>query len=180
MPEHRALGLAQDETIVRDHDPRWAAAYDAEATRLRLALDETPVVVEHIGSTAVPGLAAKPILDIAAGYSDLTKMNLIHTRIESLDYVFHGDQGDEGGMLFIKGSESSRTHYLHGVAIDSPQWSNYLGFRDALRASPELRGAYAALKKSLAAQFPHDRLSYLDGKAAFINKALRDLEPSSR
>ena len=114
MPEHRALGLAQDETIVRDHDPRWAAAYDAEATRLRLALDETPVVVEHIGSTAVPGLAAKPILDIAAGYSDLTKMNLIHTRIESLDYVFHGDQGNEGGMLFIKGPESSRTHTSTG------------------------------------------------------------------
>lgn len=65
MPEHPALGLAQDVTIVRDHDPRWVAAYDAEATRLRLTLDETPVVLEHIGSTAVPGLAAKPILDIA-------------------------------------------------------------------------------------------------------------------
>jgi GrpB-like predicted nucleotidyltransferase (UPF0157 family) len=114
-----------------------------------------PVEVEHIGSTAVPALPAKPIL-------------------ESIEYVFHGDQGEEGGLLFIKGPDSCRTHHLHVVALDSRQWRNYLAFRDGLRSSETLRTAFSELKKSLAAEFPEDRLSYQDAKSPFIEDALRD------
>ena len=176
MHRHPSLGLEQGKTIVKAYDPRWAIAFEDESAMLRSALGDVVVALEHVGSTAVPGLAAKPILDIVAGYSNPAKSEEMHDRVAPVGYVFHGDQGDEGGMLFIKGPESSHTHYLHAVAIDSPQWRNYLGFRDALRASPELRETYEALKKSLAAQFPQDRLAYLDAKAAFIQDALRDLQ----
>jgi GrpB-like predicted nucleotidyltransferase (UPF0157 family) len=172
MPEDPALGLARSKTIVKAHDPHWAAAFETEAASLRSALGETCVSVEHIGSTAVPGLAAKPIVDIAAGCADPSRIAEVHSLLESTGYVFHGDQGDEGGLLFIKGPQSSRTHYLHVVPIDSGQWKSYLRFRDALRASPKLREEYATLKRRLAERYPNDRLSYLEGKAGFIEGVL--------
>ena len=180
MPTQPALGLARSKTIVLPYDSRWAEAFETEATRLRSALTGVLVRLEHVGSTAVPGLSAKPILDIAATYLDASTSHEFGTALESLDYVYHGDQGEEGGLLFIKGPDSCRTHHLHLVAADSQQWKNYLGFRDALRSSEQLRRAYSGLKERLAAEFPHDRLSYQEGKSRFIDDALADLELSSR
>jgi len=176
MPEQPALGLARSRTILQAHDPRWAAVFDAEAETVRSALANTPVEVEHIGSTAVPGLHAKPILDIAVGCHDASSHAEIREALESIEYVFHGDQGEEGGLLFLKGPDSGRTHHLHVVAVDSRQWKNYLAFRDGLRSTETLRTAYSELKKSLAEEFSEDRLSYQDAKSPFIEDALRNLQ----
>jgi GrpB-like predicted nucleotidyltransferase (UPF0157 family) len=180
MPEHPPLGLARSKTILRAHDPRWATAFETEAVKLHSALGGVQVRLEHVGSTAVPGLLAKPILDIAVGYLDASETAEIQASLESAGYVFHGDEGEAGGLLFIKRPESFRTHHLHVVAAGSHQWENYLAFRDALRSSRKLRIAYAGLKRRLAAQFPYDRLSYQDGKSPFIEEALGELDASSR
>lgn len=139
---------------------------------LRSVLDETVASIEHIGSTAAPGLASKPVLDIAVGYSHASRTDEIHSRLESIGYVFHRDQGETGGLVFIKGPEARRTHYLHLVGFDSVQWRNYIRFREALRADENLREAYAALKLELARRYPDDRLSYLEGKGDFIEGVL--------
>jgi GrpB-like predicted nucleotidyltransferase (UPF0157 family) len=173
MPEHPALGLGRSKTILRPHDPRWAAAFETEAATLRSVLVNRPVEVEHIGSTAVPALSAKPILDIAVGYHDASGHAEIQAALEAVEYVFHGDQGEEGGLFFVKGPDSCRTHHLHVVAAGSSQWRSYLAFRDKLRSSKTLRTAYAELKENLTAQFPEDRVSYQDAKSPFIEDALR-------
>jgi hypothetical protein len=83
-------------------------------------------------------------------------------------YVFHRHQGEGGGLVYIKGPDACRTHYIHLVGRDSAQWRNYIRFREALRADADLRGAYRGLKQELARRYPDDRLSYLEGKGDFI------------
>jgi len=128
--------------------------------------------IEHIGSTAVPGLAAKPVLDVAVALVDPSTFAEVRRRLEICGYAYRGDLGSEGGHVFAKGPESGRTHYLHLQDAGSDQWRSYLAFRDALRKDHVRRDAYAALKKDLARRFPADRQSYLAGKAAFIRETL--------
>jgi GrpB-like predicted nucleotidyltransferase (UPF0157 family) len=92
--------------------------------------------------------------------------------LSAAGYEFRGDLGDDGGVVFAKGPESSRTHYLHLVPAGSVQWFDYVAFRDGLRENQTLRDEYAALKKELAARFPLDRPSYQKGKERFVEETL--------
>jgi GrpB-like predicted nucleotidyltransferase (UPF0157 family) len=174
-PEKPPLGLRRGTTVVCAYDARWQHEFEREATALRSLLGELTSGVEHIGSTAVPGLAAKPVVDIAIAFAGETKLAEARGRLQDAGYEDRGDQGDDGGVVFAKGPRSSRTHYLHLVAADSDQWIRYLAFRDALRRDSTRRDQYEALKKRLATRFPLDRVSYTRAKNEFIEETLAKL-----
>jgi len=167
------IGLKRHTVRIVDYDPAWAARYREEARVIRSALDALAVDVQHVGSTAVPGLMAKPILDIAVAVEALEAIPEVVRRLVATGYIDRGDAGRNGGYLLARESEPEvRVVHTHLVCRDDDQWRNYLAFRDLLRSDPEIRSDYARLKRELAAQFPNDRRSYTAGKEAFIRSAL--------
>ena len=170
------LGLTRDQVEVADSDPRWQQVFERLAAELRSALAALPARVEHVGSTAVPGLAAKPVIDIAVGVLSPLVIKRVIQLLEPLGYIYRRDEGTRGGQLFVvdeDGRPGHRIGYIHVVATDDPQWTRYLAVRDRLRADPRARADYQQLKQQLARQFPHDRIAYTAGKETFIQDLLR-------
>ena len=169
-----ALGLASGTVTLAPYDARWAEAFEDEAGRIRDALGALPADVAHVGSTAVPGLPAKPILDLMVGIAPDRDVAPYVAPLEGIGYAYRGEHGLPGRHYFVRDDASGRrTHHLHLVALGGPIWRAHLAFRDALRARPERRAAYEALKRDLAARHAGERLAYTEGKAAFIHETLR-------
>lgn len=167
------LGLASGTVVLAPHDPAWAGAFADEAGRIRAALDARPAEVAHVGSTAVPGLSAKPILDLMVGVAPDRDVAAYVAPLQAIGYAYRGEHGLPGRHYFVRDDASGRrTHHLHLVATDGAIWRAHLAFRDALRASPERRAAYEALKRDLATRHVGERLAYTEGKAAFIHETL--------
>jgi GrpB-like predicted nucleotidyltransferase (UPF0157 family) len=167
------LGLAKGTVRVAVYDARWPALYAAEAERLRdaLARNGLTLELEHSGSTAVPGLAAKPIIDILAGRApDSPRQRLIEV-VESAGYTYRGEQEIPGRDFFRRGTP--RSYHLHLTTIGSDFWRDHRTFRDRLRADPALRDEYATLKLELARRYPTDRPMYIDAKGPFVLRVLR-------
>lgn len=156
---------------MREYDPRWATEFEHEAGVLSRLLGPLVTAIEHVGSTSVPGLAAKPIIDIALAFESRQQLDEARRALRSAGYHDVGDFGERGGVIIAKGPRSRRTHALHLVDARSDQWRGYLAFRDRLRRDTALRERYATLKRELAARFPFDRASYLAGKVEFIADA---------
>ena len=157
------------------HDASWPVKFEAERSLLEATL--APWLagpIEHIGSTAVAGLAAKPVIDIMAAVHSLEASRPAIAAAAQSGYVYYPYQAD-AMHWFCKPSPSLRTHHLHLVPIASPLWAQRLRFRDALRDSATLAAQYAAHKLQLAHQFPLDREAYTDGKAAFIRRVLSNV-----
>ncbi len=169
---NNGLGLARGTVVVRAYEPAWAEAFVAEAARLRGALGGLAEHLEHVGSTAVPGLPAKPVIDLALGFADEAALAELTTRLPALGYAAFGDQRGDGDWFFALGPDEARTHYLHAERVDGERWANYLVFRDRLRADARRRDEYARLKTELAALYPNDRDAYTRGKEAFIRRVL--------
>jgi GrpB-like predicted nucleotidyltransferase (UPF0157 family) len=153
-------------------DPRWPALFAAERDAISAAL--SPWLVgppEHIGSTAVPGLAAKPVIDIMAPVASLDASRAAIAAATALRYCHAPYQADRMHW-FCKPDPRHRTHHLHLVPADSPLWRDRLAFRDALRRDAALRDAYAALKRSLAQVHRSDRDAYTAAKGPFILQVL--------
>jgi GrpB-like predicted nucleotidyltransferase (UPF0157 family) len=140
--------------------------------RLARILNSSPLMIEHVGSTAVPDLAAKPILDIAVAVRSLEETSQWPHLLRGLDYTFLGDREGWGEHFYSKGPDQNRTIYLHVVPVESPRWSDYLVFRDTLIARPELRREYESLKRQLLAQYGDNRSAYTEAKAALIRRVL--------
>jgi len=170
------VGLQRGIVRVVDADPNWPNLFRAEAIRLS-ALIETaklpPLAFEHIGSTAVPELVAKPIIDLMAGFSRGVSPKLYFARLIDAAYEHRGPQGVPDRELFVLGPEVQRTHHLNLVELRGQFWRDHLFFRDRLRGEPNVRNAYAALKKQLAAQHAEARGMYTEGKAAFVKYITR-------
>ncbi|HEY5538125.1 MAG TPA: GrpB family protein [Thermoplasmata archaeon] len=156
--------------IVVDYDPGWPATYEAEKGLLLRTIGDHVVGIEHIGSTAVPGLAAKPIIDIMVGLRRLEDAAPTIEPLRSIDYEYVPEYEAEipERRYFRKGPPGGRTHHLHMVVHGGPLWEKHLLFRDYLRAHPETARAYARLKRDLAVMFGHDREGYTDAKITFI------------
>jgi GrpB-like predicted nucleotidyltransferase (UPF0157 family) len=129
------------------------------------------VELEHIGSTAVPGLAAKPIIDILAGRPVDTPRAAVIAAIEAADYEYRGEQEIPGRDFFRRGEP--RSWHLHLTEIDSEFWRQHRAFRDYIRANPAAALEYQRVKLELARRFPFDRPSYIDGKTEFVTGILR-------
>jgi GrpB-like predicted nucleotidyltransferase (UPF0157 family)/predicted acetyltransferase len=162
--------VPEEPVYVVDYDPDWPAQFAAERARIVSALGDAAVAVEHIGSTAVAGLPAKPIIDIMAG---LRRAPLGRERIVAvtrLGYDYRGEFGIPGRQYFRRGRP--RTHQLHVVQHGSALWESHLLFRDHLRAHPSEAERYAALKLELAGRFRESRASYSEAKGAFIEQVV--------
>ena len=170
MPD--ALGLERATVVLRPYDGRWAELFELERLRLQTALGDDVLAVEHIGSTSVPGLAAKPILDVGVAVDNFEAAFALVPRLEELGYTFRGEQGIPRRHYFVQGSDQSRTHHLHLLEHTNPEWRDLLRFRDRLRAQPETVRAYEALKRQLAERYPNDREAYTDGKYRFVRAVL--------
>lgn len=165
--------MAEAPIEVAPYDARWPAAFEQERALLAEALG--PWLAgppEHIGSTAVPGLAAKPVIDIMAPVHTLAASRPAIEAARELGYVHYPYKPDVMHW-FCKPSAEHRTHHLHLVPLGSPLWRERLAFRDALRADPELRASYQALKLDLAQRHRLVREAYTDAKTPFIEQVLR-------
>jgi GrpB-like predicted nucleotidyltransferase (UPF0157 family) len=169
-PERPTLGLESKTVRLVPYDDRWPAEFVAEQGRIRQALGTLALQLEHIGSTAVPGLPAKPILDILAGYHERAALPDLIAAIQRAGYIHRGESGIPGREFFRRGDP--RAYHIHLTEIGNRLWNDHLAFRDRLRADPPVRDAYAALKARLAEQFPTNREAYIEGKAAFIQALL--------
>src|ERR1700757_3462886 len=166
-----------DEVEIVDYDPRWPLLFDEEARRLRAVLDPSLIVgLEHFGSTAVPGLSAKPIIDILIAVRSLADAQATFVEaLRNLDYVYWADNPKKDRMFFVKGMPpfgSRRSHHVHVSEPTGEIWQR-LGFRDYLRAHPEEAEVYERLKRRLATEHRTDREAYTEAKSAYVESVMR-------
>lgn len=160
--------MAEASIEIVEYNPEWPVQFAREQRLVAEALSQWLVgTPEHIGSTAVPGLAAKPVIDIMAPVRSLAASVPSIAAAERIGYVYFPYKPDQMHW-FCKPSPAHRTHHLHLVPLDSGLWHERLAFRDALRASAGLRAEYQTLKLLLAAAHTHDREAYTEAKSPFI------------
>jgi len=172
-----------DEIRIVPYDPRWPAMYRAEAERVQSVLPPGLVcAVEHFGSTAIPGLVAKPIIDILVAVRSVPEAREVAvSSMESLGYAFWADNPKRDRLFFVKGlppHEGQRTHHVHMTELDSEIWGRLL-FRDYLRTHPKEASRYGALKLELMERYRDDREAYTDAKSAYVEEIMSLARSSS-
>jgi GrpB-like predicted nucleotidyltransferase (UPF0157 family) len=171
------LGLKKNLNLLVDYDPSWEAAFVEERERLARALGEIARDIEHYGSTAVPGLRAKPILDVLVGVSPLDDWVKCRIPLEALGYDYAADAGVPGHHIFGRGRDSTeRTHLVHVVEFLGEEWRSNLALRDALRRDESLRAAYLEVKERAVAASPEGRVRYNQLKGPFLARIKADLK----
>jgi GrpB-like predicted nucleotidyltransferase (UPF0157 family) len=166
------LGLNSRTVTLVAHDPAWAEHFFSEKQLLLKTLGEKVVDIRHIGSTAIPGMAAKPILDILAAVNVLADVEAFTKDLIRIGYEDKGDGDVAGRRYFVKGTPSKRTHHLNFCEMNSVFWRSHLAFCDYLQRNPGIAREYSALKRDLANKFPNDRVAYTDGKEKFVRSVL--------
>ena len=163
----------QPPVVIEEYDPTWPAKFEAECDLIAPALEPWLVgPLEHIGSTAVIDLAAKPVIDIMGAVRDLDSSRPAIDALRPHSYCYFPYKADVMHW-FCKPSDFERTHHLHLVPFDSELWCERLAFRDTLRRDEVIRRAYSELKAKLAMQFRDDREVYTNAKTDFIQSVLR-------
>jgi len=156
---------------VADYDAEWPTRFTEERARLAQAFGDEAVLIEHIGSTSVPGLAAKPIIDVVVAARQLPLPVGRIAAMEALGYEHLGEYGIAGRVYFRRRSPLPRTHHVHVYAAGSDRIADHLALRDHLRAHPAEAAHYAELKRELASQ-SLDAAAFQSGKSAFIAETL--------
>ena len=164
------LGLEKGTVRLVPYTQEWMRLFEDEKSRLQAAVGEFVLDIQHVGSTSIPGMAAKPIIDIAIAVNDFEEAGICIRPIEQLGYEYRGENGIPRRHFFVKGE--ARSHHIHMNEISSRDWNDQILFRDYLTRHAETAGEYAELKKELARQYPADPVAYLDGKAPFIQQVL--------
>jgi GrpB-like predicted nucleotidyltransferase (UPF0157 family)/GNAT superfamily N-acetyltransferase len=161
--------MMKQKVQVVPYDPNWPHSFETESKLIKQALGDNCLEIYHIGSTSVPGLAAKPIIDMMPVVRDITMVDSSNSAMDALGYNALGENGIPFRRYFEKGSKL-RTHHVHVFAQNNPDIERHIKFRDWMRTHPEDIKAYADLKKDLATRFPEDSFSYWIGKEDFITK----------
>ncbi len=168
----RGDGWTDEPVHIVPYDPEWPQRFERERVALEGAIGAWVVGgIHHVGSTAVPGLEAKPVIDILVGIERLESGRACFGPLAELEYLYAPYRPMEMHW-FCKPHPSRRTHHLHLAPVGSTRYEEELVFRDHLCATPEAAGEYAALKRELADRFPNDREAYTDAKEAFIRSIL--------
>jgi GrpB-like predicted nucleotidyltransferase (UPF0157 family) len=165
------VGLSRNAVALELHDPSWHDAYREEAERLRNLVGEYVEAVEHVGSTAIKGIPAKPIVDVLVVVSD-GKTDAMAVSLDANGYERRPNDDVPDRVFLVRGPPDCRTHYLSLVEADSNCHREQVAFRDYLREYPDVAAAYASLKRDLAAMYPENREVYTAEKSAFVEDVL--------
>ncbi|MBK0167467.1 GrpB family protein [Klebsiella sp. S69] len=160
------------EIIVVPYDDKWPEMFEAESLLIRTLLGGVVKRVHHIGSTSVPGLSAKPVIDILLEVSDVNELDTYNSAMVRGRYVACGENGITGRRFFTKGGDQ-RSHHVHAFAVGDMQVSRHLAFRDYLRENRDIAGQYAEVKHSAALLSRNNAHRYSALKAGFIEHHLR-------
>jgi GrpB-like predicted nucleotidyltransferase (UPF0157 family) len=169
MQRHPSLDERFDPAIrIVDHDPEWSRRAREELERVADALGPIVVRLEHVGSTSVPGLGAKPIIDMQVSVTDIERQDDYVGPLERLGYLFAPDPAFPDYHYFAKPHARPRSHHLHVCQADSHQELRHLAVRDFLCAHPDEAASYEQLKRALVREHPEDRLAYVAGKDGYM------------
>ncbi len=166
-----SLGLRRGTVAVEPHKDEWEIFARQTIAQLKEILQDVMVNAQHIGSTAVRGICAKPIIDIVVCVADFDQILALNDVLAENGFIFRG-QDHPGQYLYVCGDGDFRTHHIHVVIYDSEAWKNYVDMRDYLNCHPEEARAYSELKQSLAKRYPEDRQTYTAMKSEMIREIL--------
>ena len=162
------IGLKRGVVKLSDYNPQWKTFFEKESAIILAATKDFVEDIQHIGSTAIPGLVAKPIIDILVAINSLLNIEKVIDLLKPIGFVYRGEQGIPNRHLFVKGGEDYRTHHLHMVEKEHSEWEKHILFRDYLRKHPEDVTEYSKLKEELLKKYEFDRGKYTDSKSDFI------------
>jgi GrpB-like predicted nucleotidyltransferase (UPF0157 family) len=169
----------EDQVVVVDYDPAWPAAYAAEKAAICRALDGLAIVdIQHIGSTSIPGLRAKPVIDVLVAVARFGPLEEYGCRLEALGYRYATQPHEDVRLFFRKGMP--RTHHLHIVEASWWEYRRLILFRDYLLEHPETAEAYEALKRDLAQRYADNRPMYTESKTGFIEQIIALADAAAR
>ncbi len=169
----KMIGLNKEEVKLYPHSADWAEEYEKEKVILQKILGDDIIEIHHVGSTSIPGLMAKPIIDIAVGVKDeQTQIKLIPI-LASYGYDMKDSIKEKGEVLARKGPPELRTHYIHIEIINTPKWEEHILFKDYLIKHPEYVQKYQNLKQKLAQECNLNRKLYTSQKDEFIKDVLK-------
>lgn len=174
--EDSLLAAIYEDVELHSYNASWPQAFEVERDRLLSLFPNDFIDVQHIGSTAVPGLCAKPVIDILAGVQSIAVAERLALPLCRSGYTMSAEFNESlpDRKWFMRWANGHRTHHLHLVVHGSPVWHERLRFRNALRSTPELAAEYSALKTQLAATHLKDREAYTDAKAEFVRAIARE------
>lgn len=164
------IGLERGALKLAPYTVQWKRLFEAEKALLHAAVGDYVLAIEHVGSTSIPRMLAKPILDIGIAVRDYEEARICVEPIRALGYEYVGEHGMPRRHYFVKGDPT--THHLHMLEATSLDWENMMLFREYLIQHPEAARQYAELKMELARRSPADREAYQDGKAPLIERIL--------
>ncbi len=170
-----SIGMKRGSVYLEEHQIEWESAAEDTIQIIKSLLNETAVDVQHIGSTSIKRIPAKPIIDIAVGVKDFDAVLLKKGNLEKAEIIFRLDERPEQ-LLFVKGDfeKDTRTHHIHVVLYGSKEWNDYINFRDYLNTNEEKSDEYARLKLKLSLMYPTDRALYTEGKSELISNILSE------
>lgn len=164
-----SIGMKRGTVYLEPHQDGWETAARETIRLLKSILGDAAADIQHVGSTSIRSIPAKPIIDIAVGVQDYEAVLNKRDELEGAGIIFRFDERPEQ-LLFVMGDfeQDTRTHHIHVVLYDSEEWKNYISFRDHLNSDEGAARRYADLKRELAGKYPDDRIAYTDGKAELI------------
>lgn len=170
-----SIGMKRGTVYLEPHQTEWERAAEETIQTLKSILGSVAVDIQHIGSTSIRTISAKPIIDIAVAVNDYELILSKRDELEKADIVFRFDERPEQ-LLFVMGNfeKDTRSHHIHVVLYGSDEWNNYINFRDYLNTHIAAAKEYEAVKLRLAEQYPDDRIAYTDGKQEVIDKLLAE------
>ena len=170
-----SIGMKRGTVYLEPHQEEWERAAEETIQTLKNILGSVAVDIQHIGSTSIRTISAKPIIDIAIAVNDYELILSKRDELEKAEIVFRFDERPDQ-LLFVMGDfeKDTRSHHIHVVLYGSDEWNNYINFRDYLNSNIEAAREYEAVKLRLAEQYPDDRIAYTDGKQEVIDRLLAD------
>lgn len=170
-----SIGMKRGTVYLEPHQEVWERTAEKTICTLKRILRSTATDIQHIGSTSIKAISAKPIIDIAVAVNDYELILSKRDVLEIADIVFRFDERPEQ-LLFVMGDfeKDTRSHHIHAVLYGSDEWNNYINFRDYLNSNIKAAREYEAIKLRLAEQYPDDRIAYTDGKQEVINRLLAE------
>ena len=173
------IGLKRKTVKLITYNPKWAELFKKEKQRFKKTFGDTIKAIEHVGSTAIPGISAKPIIDINIGVKSLEIARGMKGKFKKLGYSYrpfvpgHTKEKLKEQELYVKGPETKRTYYIHVTIYNSDYWKRNLLFRNYLRKNSSRAKQYTELKRRLAEKYTNDRETYTKSKEQFINETIK-------